>query len=157
MVKSTKILILFFFLSSFNSYGQKDKLLRKQHFNLKNNVALKGYDPVSYFNNGPLKGTSSIPYIHKGVIYYFTNEKNRAYFIDNPKKYEPVYGGWCAYAMGLEDAEKVAINPKTYKIINNRLYLFYNKYGINTLNKWNDDEKKLTLKANKNWENIISK
>ncbi len=151
-----KLFIILFLTSTISSYGQKDESLRKKHFNTKFNVALSGYDAVSYFTNKPTKGTSEIPYIHKGIIYYFENEMNRALFISDPNKYEPAYGGWCAYAMGLDKAEKVSVNPKTYKILNNKLYLFYNKYGINTLNKWNNDEKNLKIKADKNWNKIIS-
>jgi YHS domain-containing protein len=150
-----RLFIILFLIAGINSYGQPSEVSRKKNFNLKFNVAIQGYDPVSYFSNKPMKGSSEIAYRHDGVIYYFINEMNRAHFISTPKKYEPVYGGWCAYAMGLEDPEKVGINPKTYKILDNRLYLFYYKYGINTLNKWNDNEVIFKKEADKNWNKII--
>ena len=88
---------------------------------------------------------------------YKLTEENKEEFTKNPAKYEPVYGGWCAYAMGLEKADKVAINPKTFKIIDNKLYLFYNKLGINTLEKWNKEgQEKLKNNADRNWKLIIS-
>jgi YHS domain-containing protein len=151
-----QLIIILFLIGGINSYVQTSEVSRKKNFNLKYNVAIEGYDPVSYFSNRPMKGSSEIAYRHEGVIYYFINEMNRAHFISTPKKYEPIYGGWCAYAMGLEDAKKVGVNPKTYKILDNKLYLFYNKYGINTLNKWNNDEVNLKKEANKNWTKIIS-
>ena len=36
-------------------YGQSDQF-RKQNFNIKKNLALEGYDPVSYFDGAPLEG-----------------------------------------------------------------------------------------------------
>jgi len=51
-----------------------------------------------------------------------------------------------------KNGEKVEINPETFKIINNRLYLFYNKYFNNTLNSWNKDELNLKAKADVNWQ-----
>ena len=53
-------------------------------------------------------------------------------FLKNPTNFEPEYGGWCAYAMG-DSGEKVTINPETFKIINGKLYLFYNAFLTNTL------------------------
>ena len=125
-----------------------------QHYNTKSNLAIQGYDPVSYFNNNPQKGAKSFTYAHNGVMYRFVSEINRKTFSENPGKYEPQYGGWCAYAMG-KDGSKVAINPKTYKIKDGKLYLFYNAWGTNTLNYWNDDETSLKSKADVNWKKII--
>ncbi len=67
--------------------------------------------------------------------------------------YEPQYGGWCAYAMG-NSGEKVEVDPETYKIVDGKLYLFYNKYFTNTLKSWNKDEAKLKSKADESWKNF---
>jgi hypothetical protein len=81
---------------------------------------------------------------------------NRDAFIKNPAAYEPQYGGWCAYAMGAS-GEKVEIDPETFKVADNKLYLFYNAYFNNTLPKWNKDEKNLKSKADQNWKAILNK
>ena len=75
-------------------------------------------------------------------------------FLKNPKNYEPQYGGWCAYAMG-SNGEKVEVDPETYKILDGKLYVFYNAYFNNTLKSWNKDEAKLKKQADKNWQKII--
>ena len=127
---------------------------RLANYNLKKQVALEGYDPVSYFSNKPLEGKSDIKFSFKGISYLFANQQNLAKFKASPEKYEPAYGGWCAYAMG-NTGEKVKIDPETYKIIDGKLYLFYNFWGNNTLTDWNKNEKPLKTKADQNWKKII--
>jgi YHS domain-containing protein len=128
--------------------------IRAKHFNLKNQVGLEGYDPVSYFDNQPMEGKSGIKLSHKKVTYLFATQQNLLKFKANPEKYEPAYGGWCAYAMG-ETGEKVKIDPETFKIVDGKLYLFYNFWGNNTLTDWNKNEKPLKTKADQNWKKIV--
>ncbi len=133
--------------------AQDESAKRKSHFNIENSVAIYGYDPVSYFDNKPLEGKKTWKYAHQGITYQFANQANMDKFKVNPAKYEPAYGGWCAYAMGAK-GEKVEIDPQTYKITNGRLFLFYNKFFSNTLKDWNKDEAKLFKKAEENWKKI---
>ena len=136
-----------FLIISFNSYSQESTLLNLD----KNKLAVNGYDLVSYFYNNPQEGNESVEYIYEDIHYYFINNENREKFIKLPEKYLPQYGGWCAYAMG-DSGEKVEIDPETFKVINGKLYLFYNKYFSNTLKYWNKDETALKQNADKNWE-----
>ncbi|MGZ5247416.1 MAG: YHS domain-containing (seleno)protein [Flavitalea sp.] len=120
-------------------------------------IAIQGYDPVAYFNKGMAeKGKSEFSSTYQGITYYFTSQANKSIFLLNPVKYEPQYGGWCAYAMGATGG-KVVVDPKTFKIVNGHLFLFYNKYFNNTLKSWNEDEKNLHAKADKNWEKLLKK
>lgn len=136
-------------------YSQEHIQERKRHFNLEDGLAIQGYDPVSYFNEEePLEGKKSLSYTYNGVTYYFSSEENRELFKANPEKFEPEYGGWCAYALG-DSGEKVKIDPETYKIVNGKLYLFYNFFFNNTLTDWNKDEKRLKANADTNWKKII--
>ena len=137
-----------------STYGQSlSKEQRKSHYNIKKSIGISGYDPVSYFDKvNPIKGLKTISSSYNSVIYYFANATNKQLFVKNAIKFEPVYGGWCAYAMG-KDGSKVSIDPKTYKIIDNKLYLFYNKLGTNTLTLWNKDEKSFKSKADNCWKN----
>ena len=130
--------------------AQNDAGLKKELNTSKSGLAVQGYDVVSYFSGTPTKGKSEFRLKFKEAVYYFSNEANKQKFKLNPSKYAPQYGGWCAYAMG-DDGSKVAINPKTFKIINDELYLFYNKFGINTLNSWNKDEVNLKIGADEYW------
>ena len=127
---------------------------RTKHFNLEHNLAIQGYDPVAYFKqNTAVKGSKDLAVFYQGVTYYFSSAANKEEFKKNPALYEPQYGGWCAYAMGSK-GEKVEIDPKTFKITNGKLYLFYNKFFNNTLTSWNKDEMGLKDKADINWKTI---
>lgn len=129
--------------------------LRTKHFNLEKGVELKGYDPVAYFTqNKPVKGSQQFAANVESVTYYFSNAANKDLFLKDYKKYEPQYGGWCAYAMGAT-SEKVEIDPETFKISNGKLYLFYHTWVNNTLNKWNKDEPNLKTNADKNWQALF--
>jgi len=151
-----KIFLLFIILVSSLKLEAQQDVVASKHLNLNNdNVAVQGYDLVTYFEQNPQKGNkSSFVYSYKNVLYYFVSQKNKEIFIKNPVKYLPAYGGWCAYAMG-DTGKKVEIDPETYKIVDGKLYLFYNKYFTNTLKYWNEDEKNLKEKANINWLKII--
>lgn len=153
-----KYLIITFFIA-IASLGNAQNSIpgRIKHINHENTLAIQGYDPVSYFQaNKATKGLSSIVYKYQGITYQFASEKSRAEFIKNPSKYEPQYGGWCAFAMG-DYGKKVEVDPETFKILDGKLYLFYNAYFNNTLTSWNKNEKVLKQNADKNWSNFINK
>jgi hypothetical protein len=125
--------------------------LRIKDFNLEKGVAIQDYDPVAYFTqNKAVKGNKQFSVSAESVIYYLSSAANKDLFLKDYKKYEPQYGGWCAYAMGATN-DKVEIDPETFKIVEGKLYLFYHSWTNNTLNKWNKDEASLKAKADKNW------
>ena len=152
MKKIVTILALFFVVSSFAQNEAK----RLPLYNLENKIAIQGYDPVAYFKQSKaIKGKKEIATTYQGVIYYFSSQSNKDAFTKNPASYEPQFGGWCAYALG-SSGDKVEINPETYKIIEGKLYLFYNAYFNNTLKSWNKDEVNLRKKADSNWKKFIN-
>lgn len=148
-----KTLTILFLLCTSLVCGQTPAA-RITQFNLKKSIAIEGYDPVSYFDNKPIEGKNEFKFTYKGVTYLFTNEANLAKFKTNPDKYEPAFGGWCAYAMG-ETGEKVKIDPETFKIVDGKLNLFYNFWGNNTLIDWNKNEAILKTKADQNWKKFV--
>lgn len=145
------ILILFTAFLSITAFAQNP---RTAQFNLENKTAIQGYDPVAYFTQKKaVKGKPSIATNYEGVVYNFSSQANKELFLKNPDGYEPQYGGWCAYAMG-DYGKKVEINPETFKILDGKLYLFYNAYFNNTLKSWNKDEVNLKRKADANWARV---
>ncbi len=136
---------------------------RIKHFRLdKNHVAIDGYDPVSYFkSSGPQKGSAGLAYDFDGVIYWFANAKNLTEFKTNPAQFEPVWGGWCGYAMAVR-GEEVEINPVCYKIVNGRNVLFFKTFYANALTNWEKEikktpEKGLMVKGDNFWGETLSK
>lgn len=129
---------------------------RKKQFNIdRSALAIQGYDPVSYFTTGKaVEGKKDLTLVFDGITYQFSSVQNRDLFKGDPAKYEPQYGGWCAYAMGAS-GEKVEIDPETFKIVHGKLYLFYNKYFNNTLKTWNKDESRLNTDADRNWAKVV--
>ena len=153
-MKQIIISVMLFSVLSMKGFTQDAASFRKLNFNLEKNIAIQGYDPVAYLKeNKAVKGKNEISVSYLGVNYYFSSAENKSAFVKDPTAYEPQYGGWCAYAMG-KSGEKVEIDPSTFKIINGKLYLFYNKYFNNTLKSWNKDETNLKIKADANWEKI---
>ncbi len=141
-----------FLILCFAAHAQQETRLK--HYNVEKGVAIMGYDPVAYFNQKKaVKGKKEYSVNANGIIYYLSSQANKDQFQKNYTMYEPQYGGWCAYAMG-STGEKVEIDPETFKIIDSKLYLFYHTWTNNTLTKWNTDETRLKIAADKNWSKI---
>ncbi len=90
--------------------------------NLKDTVALHGYDPVSYFEGEPTPGSRRVLERVGGATYYFSSWGNRYTFLGDAPKYQPQFGGYCATSMAIGLAED--INPEVFTIYNGKLYLF---------------------------------
>jgi|SRR5436190_13555716 len=119
----------------------------------KNGLALQGFDPVAYFTqNKPIKGKADFKSTHAGAIYYFASAEDKTLFDKEPEKYEPSYGGFCAY--GVSRNKLVEIDPEAFQILKGRLLLQYSKSVRNDFNK--DPQGNLT-KANSNWSGLVER
>ena len=143
-----KIKITFLlFIASVSVFAQKNYYVKK-------GAVAKGYDVVSYFSNKAEQGSKEFSTEYDGVAFYFSSKENLETFQKNPTQYLPQYGGFCAYAMGV-NGSKVSINPETFEIRNGKLYLFYNRGTTNTLSLWTQEgAEQLKEKADKNWAKI---
>ncbi|MDO8993806.1 MAG: YHS domain-containing (seleno)protein [Daejeonella sp.] len=147
-----KTLVSIFLIFLFINTSSAQNAQRVKNFNIdKTTLAIEGYDPVAYFTlKKGVEGKKEISLVREGIIYQFSSIQNRELFKINPSKYEPQFGGWCAYAMS-ENGEKVSVDPQTFKVLDGKLYLFYNKFFNNTLKEWNKNENALRQKAEINW------
>jgi hypothetical protein len=146
--------LTFFVLIITNSFSQINPID-------KNKIANGGYDVVAYFKqNKALKGDKKIEFIYNEAKYYFTTQENKTTFVEYPTKYLPQCDGFCAFGVSEKNA-KVSINPETFKIINGKLYLFYNDTFLgtrtNTLLDWNKSEASQLAKIDANWLKLKSK
>ena len=86
-------------------------------------LALKGNDPVSYFNPGkPARGASAISYDFDESRYLFSSAKNKELFASQPERYAPQFSGLCA--TGLSMGMKAEADPNVFLVKDGKLYIF---------------------------------
>lgn len=91
-----------------------------------NGVAIRGYDTVAYFTQGqPVEGKDDHTVEWQGAIWKFSSQEHLALFTNSPETYAPQYGGYCAY--GVANNYLVKIEPDSWRIVDDKLYLNYNK------------------------------
>ncbi|MBD3392064.1 MAG: hypothetical protein GF418_08325 [Chitinivibrionales bacterium] len=87
--------------------------------------ALRGFDPVAYFTlDSAVRGDTAYALEWADVTWLFSSDKHRRLFVENPSKYVPQYGGFCAY--GVRFWRKVVTNPRAFSIVDGKLYLNLN-------------------------------
>jgi hypothetical protein len=135
--------------------SQERSAQKLANFNHSDGLALQGYDAVAYHKLGKaIKGKKDLGVVvFEGLQYRFSSIEHKEIFKKDPESYIPKYGGWCAFAMG-SDGSKVPVDPETFKIIDGKLYLFYNKFFNNTLKSWNKNETILKQQADIHWHKI---
>ena len=113
--------------------------------------AIRGYDPVAYFTvKKPVKGKKDFSHKWKGATWYFSSARNRDLFRDNPEKYAPRYGGYCAYAVS--QGYTASIVPEAWRIVDGKLYLNYSK-GVQQT--WEQDIPGFIKLGDKNWPQLL--
>jgi YHS domain-containing protein len=119
------------------------------------NVAILGYDPVSYFTDGrATKGSPDVSHTWLGSTWYFANTKHRDAFISEPIRYAPQYGGFCALGTAIEEAS-ANIDPEAWRIVDGKLYLFSGKEGLEE--DFDTAPAAAIAKADANWPAIKAK
>lgn len=112
--------------------------------------AIMGYDVVSYFTEkNPTMGNPKFKYVWMGAKWQFNSERNLNIFKDNPKKFAPQYGGYCAYAVSKNMLAPV--DPTAWKIVEGKLYL-NNSSKVQRL--WVKDISGNIKEADKNWKKL---
>jgi len=115
-------------------------------------IAIKGTDPVAYFTEKkPVKGNKNFIYQWGNATWWFKNAQNRDLFAQNPQKYAPQYGGFCAWAVSQNYT--APIDPKAWKIVEGKLYLNYNQ---KIQSKWEKDIQTHITRGDRNWIGILA-
>lgn len=116
-------------------------------------IAIKGYDPVAYFTDGkPTLGTKEFTAYYQGATYQFASAAHRDAFTQNPAKYAPQFGGFCA--MGAVFEKKLDGDPNLWKVVDGKLFL---NVGEPAQKRWLEDIPGNVSKANSNWPKIKDK
>lgn len=118
--------------------------------NVKDGMAIKGYDPVAYFTEGkPVKGDTSFSHLWLGGKWLFSSQKNLDAFTANPEKFAPQYGGYCAY--GASRGYKADTDPIAFTIVGSKLFL---NYSIKVKEEWLKDTARRIQLANAYWNTL---
>jgi hypothetical protein len=113
-------------------------------------LAIKGYDPVSYFTPGkPTPGSADFSYEWDGSKWEFVDDSHRRLFESSPEAYAPQYGGHCA--MGVALGRKAEIDPEAWAIVDGKLYLNYDKA---TRDEWRRNQAANIAQADRNWPTV---
>lgn len=139
--------LLSFFLSLISMV-----VMAADEINVEDNLALHGYDPVTYFSAQPMKGDQDIISVYQQVEYHFTSLQNKTIFERSPERYLPMYGGYCAY--GVRMGKKLDIDPFAYEIRGDRLYVLLNR---STHKMWQQDMEKNIRVSDQTWPEIKAK
>ncbi len=116
-------------------------------------VAMKGYDPVAFHRDGkPVIGSGEYELKWKDAKWRFASAENRDLFKDDPDKYAPRYGGYCAWAVA--EGYTAGVDPENaWSIVDGRLYLNYN---AEIKQKWEKDIPGFIKKADANWPSVLN-
>ena len=114
-------------------------------------VMLKGADVVAYFTQDKyMQGSPQFKSDYQGVTFRFSSAANKALFDQEPTKYQPKFGGYCADGMvyGIPwggDAD-------TWRMVDGKLYIFG---GAGSRDAWLLDEPRNLKLADKYWNEEV--
>ena len=116
------------------------------------NLALDGYDPVAYFEEGaPVAGSADHRHEWNGATWQFASAANRDAFVADPMAYAPQYGGYCAWAVA--EGKEAAGDPQHWRIVDGKLYVNYN---ADVQTRWEADIPGFIEKADQNWPTLLA-
>lgn len=114
-------------------------------------VAVSGYDVVAYFTDSqPVMGKPEHESMFGGAKYWFGSKEHREIFETDPKKYEPQFGGYCAYAASIKKVSP--IDPQLWQITEGRLLLQHTQKAYDLFNQ---DTPGNLAKADENWPGLV--
>lgn len=120
-------------------------------------VAVEGADMVAYFTQGKhVEGTWEFSLPWNGADWRFSSAENLRLFKENPEKYAPQYGGYCAYAVaqGSVASDSASIDPRAWSIVEGRLYL-NNSKSVREI--WLKDAQSYIKQADRNWPGVLER
>ncbi len=116
-------------------------------------IAIQGYDPVAFFTDGrPAKGDPQFQSDYRGARYYFASSEHKAMFEKDPARYEPQFGGYCAY--GVSHGARAPVKIEAWQIVNGRLLM---QYDLSVKDEFNKDQQGTLKKADQNWPGLVEK
>jgi YHS domain-containing protein len=144
-----KILVFALMLASLSAFAGEKTLINLDS----NGLAIQGYDPVAFFTeHRPVKGNPQFSSSYNGAKYNFASAANKSAFDASPAKYEPQFGGYCAYAASKGHTAPVKVEAS--QVLNGRLLM---QYDLEVRDKFNEDPQNNLKLADKNWPGLVDK
>ena len=120
------------------------------HYQDRAGVAIHGYDPVAYFEQGaPKQGSSDFVHTWGGATWRFTSKENLDVFAADPTGFAPQFGGYCAWAVAQNSLAEV--DPEYWAVVDGKLYLNKN---LESHGKWRKAQSESIAAANQNWPEL---
>jgi len=117
----------------------------------KNDLAVGGFDTVSFFSGKPQEGKKEFTFDYAGAEWRFFTRGNLDLFKTNPEAFMPQYGGYCAWAVANNKLAKGS--PKHWYVEDGKLYLNFN---ARIKRRWEKDIPSFVSKAESYWPAILS-
>jgi len=147
MIMRTLLLALALVLGGVSqAHADKDAI----YTSWKDNLALGGYDTVSFFSGKPIKGKESLSFTYNGAEWLFNTRGNLELFKTNPEAFTPQYGGYCAWAVAKGKLAKGA--PKHWHVEDGKLYMNFN---ARIKRRWIKDVPGFIEAADERWPEIL--
>lgn len=116
-------------------------------------LAVGGYDVVAYFTRGEaVKGSADYSMEWRGAVWRFASQDHLQRFRENPSRYAPAYGGYCAYAVAR--GTTAAGDPEHWAIHDARLYL---NYDADAWARWQADPEAHITAADEHWSGMVER
>lgn len=116
-------------------------------FNTSKNIAINGYDTVSYQRQNMAQiGDPRYQADWAGSTWYFISTKNRDFFAASPESYAPQFGGYDP--VRVSEGYTTPTDPEIYSVKAGLLFLHYK---IEYRDYWEKDRATNLILANSNW------
>lgn len=147
MKKLTLLIGLFLTAFSLPASADSDAI----YTSWRDNVAVGGYDVVSFYSGKPLEGKDEFMQTYMDAEWKFSSRANLDLFRTNPDAFVPQYGGYCAWAAA--NGKLAKGSPEHWHVRDGKLYLNFNK---RIQKKWDKDIPGFIKKADANWPDLLS-
>lgn len=116
-------------------------------------LALQGCDPVAFFTDGkPVPGKTEFHSLWHDATYRFASAEHQTMFEKDSAKYEPQFGGYCAY--GVSKGHLAPVKIDAFQIVDGRLLM---QYDTSVRKAFNENQSGNLATADKVWPTLAGK
>ncbi|MGB3455514.1 MAG: YHS domain-containing (seleno)protein [Litorimonas sp.] len=117
----------------------------------RNDIAVDGYDVVSFHAGRPVRGRTEFSARYRGVTWRFDTQANLDLFETNPAAFAPQFGGYCAWAVAM--GKLAPGNAEHWHVEDGKLYL---NYSVRVKKRWDALRDEFIDAAEENWPALLS-